>query len=49
MVALCLDEEEVPNYHEDDQYEAQKLVDEMDDDSTFNELYQMTRTICVRR
>ena len=31
MVALCLDDGEVPNYHEDDLREAEKLVQEMDD------------------
>lgn len=31
MVALCLDEGDIPNYHEDDIREAQKLVDDMDD------------------
>lgn len=31
MVALCLDDGESPNYHEDDLREAEKLMEEMDD------------------
>ena len=31
MVALCLDEDDGQNYHEDDIEEAKQLVDEMDD------------------
>ena len=31
MVALCLDDGEMPTFHEDDVREAQKLVDDMDD------------------
>jgi len=31
MVALCLDDGEMPTFHEDDVREAQKLVEDMDD------------------
>ena len=31
MVALCLDEGDHPNFHEEDIQEAEKLVSDMDD------------------